>query len=193
MVEPLYAGMQQLGLLPCRLVGFSFGGMTAGLLVAEHPDVAAQLVLVGAPAMGVTDAPQLHLKGWRHLPDAAAQREVHRYNIAELMLHDATLIDDETLALHEANVCRDRLPLRQLAGTDILARTLPRIACPVAAIYGAHDALYRNHMDALEAKYRAVTPHLLGIDVVADSGHWVQHERPTAFLQHLIRYLTTTL
>ena len=75
MVEPLYQGMQQLGLLPCQLVGFSFGGMTAGMLAAAHPDAAERLVIVGAPAMGVVPEKQFSLKGWRHLPDAAQQRD----------------------------------------------------------------------------------------------------------------------
>ncbi len=53
----------------------------------------------------------------------------HQYNLAALMLADARQIDRATLALHTANVQRDRLPRRRLASTDILRQTLPRITC----------------------------------------------------------------
>ena len=185
MVEPLYQGLQQLGLLPCQLVGFSFGGMTAGLLAAAHPDVAERLIVVGAPAMGVVPTKQFTLRGWRHLPDAERQREVHRYNLGALMLWDTDKIDDAALALHQHNVHRDRLPRRRLANTDILAQSLPQIRVPVAAIYGAHDALYNTYMGALVDKFRAVTPQLLDAVLIADSGHWVQYEQPERFLQAL--------
>src|SRR6218665_1440121 len=59
-----------LGTQRCDLVGFSFGGLTAGLLAAACPQRAARLVLVGAPAMGVSDAGAVVLRGWRHLEDA---------------------------------------------------------------------------------------------------------------------------
>ena len=189
MVEPLYAGMQQLGLLPCQLVGFSFGGMTAGMLAAAHPDAAERVVIVGAPAMGVVPQKQFSLKGWRHLPDVAQQREVHRYNLGALMLWDAAKIDDDALALHQQNVQRDRLPRRRLSNTDILAQSLPQINVPVVAIYGAHDALYKAYMGALADKYRAVTPQLVDFIQIADSGHWVQYEQAEAFMHALLPLL----
>ena len=189
MVEPLYQGMQQLGVLPCQLVGFSFGGMTAGLLAAAHPDVAARLVLVGAPAMGVVPHKQFTLRGWRHLPDVDRQRDIHRYNLGALMLWDSAKIDDEALALHEHNVLRDRMPRRRASGTDVLAQALPQIQVPVAAIYGAHDALYKTYIGALGDKFRTVTPQLLDFVLVPDSGHWVQYEQADAFSAALQRVL----
>ncbi|MCS4293324.1 pimeloyl-ACP methyl ester carboxylesterase [Comamonas sp. BIGb0152] len=191
MLAPLRAGMVQLGLLPCQLMGFSFGGMTAAMLTAAYPDAVERLVLVGAPAMGVVPEKQFSLKGWRHLSDPAEQLEMHRYNLGALMLWDAAKIDDQALALHQHNVLRDRLPRRRLANTDILAQSLPQIACPVAAIYGAYDALYKSYMPALEHKYRAVTPQLQAFVRVPDSGHWVQYEQPDAFLATLLPLLAS--
>lgn len=191
MLAPLHAGMAQLGLLPCQLMGFSFGGMTAAMLAAAYPQAVERLVLVGAPAMGVVPEKQFSLKGWRHLSDPAAQLEMHRYNLGALMLWDAAKIDDQALALHQHNVLRDRLPRRRLANTDILAQSLPQIACPVAAIYGAYDALYKSYMPALEHKYRAVTPQLQAFVRLPDSGHWVQYEQPEAFMAVLLPLLTS--
>lgn len=191
MLAPLHAGMAQLDLLPCQLMGFSFGGMTAAMLAAAYPQAVERLVLVGAPAMGVVPEKQFSLKGWRHLSDPAEQLEMHRYNLGALMLWDAAKIDDRALALHQHNVLRDRLPRRRLANTDILAQSLPQIACPVAAIYGAYDALYKSYMPALEQKYRAVTPQLQAFVLLPDSGHWVQYEQPEAFLATLLPLLAS--
>ena len=186
---PLADGLRALfGPRACDLVGFSFGGLTSGLMLAAHPELARQLVLVGAPAMGVAPKRQFALKAWRHLPEAG-QIENHRYNLAELMLKDASLIDGLALDLHIANVVRDRMPRRRLARTDALARALPSVACPVHAIYGRSDALYREWIVALEDAYAAAAPDFRGLALIEDAGHWVQFERPQAFLQALLAAL----
>ena len=191
LVRPLADGLNVLlGGEPCDLVGFSFGGLTAGLLLAEHPALARRLVLVGAPAMGVTPDRQFELKAWRHLPSAAEQEAVHRFNLAALMLNDASLIDGLALELHIANVQRDRLPRRRLAHTDILARSLPRVRCPVFAIYGAHDALYKAWIHQLEDAFEAAAPDFRGLVLIPEAGHWVPFERPEAFDDALLTVLT---
>ena len=190
LVVPLAEGLQALLVgVPCDLVGFSFGGMTAGMLLADHPALARRLVLVGAPAMGVTPDRQFELKAWRHLPTAAEQENVHRFNLGALMLRDTSLIDGLALELHIANLQLDRMPRRRLAHTDILARSLARVSCPVHAIYGAHDALYKGWISQLEAAYQAAAPDFRGLTLIPDTGHWVQFERPDAFDDALLAVL----
>ena len=190
LVAPLAEGLSGLlGGVPFDLVGFSFGGMTAGMLLAEYPALARRLVLVGAPAMGVTPERQFELKAWRHLPTAAEQEAVHRFNLAALMLKDASLIDGLALELHIANLQRDRMPRRRLAHTDILARSLPRVRCPVHAIYGAHDALYKAWIHQLEDAFNAAAPDFRGLVLIPEAGHWVQFERPEAFDAALLAVL----
>lgn len=182
MLEPLEQGLTQiLGHGACDLVGFSFGGMTAGMWLARHPSRGRRLVLVGAPAMGVVPERQFRLKGWRHLESEAARSAVHRHNLAELMFHDATLIDDDVMGLHVANVMRDRLPRRRLSATDVLARALREVPCPVHAIYGVHDALYRQWIHHLRGAFEAATPDFRGLTLIQGAGHWVQYEAPDAF------------
>jgi pimeloyl-ACP methyl ester carboxylesterase len=188
LIEPLAEGLRALfGPRPCDLVGFSFGGLVAGLLLAKRPELARQLVLVGAPAMGVTPGRQFELKAWRHLP-AGQQIEAHRHNLATLMLSDAALIDAQdalALRLHIANALRDRMPRRRQAHTDALARALTRIDCPVHAIYGRNDALYKRWISALQSAYAAATPHFRALTLIEDAGHWVQFERPQPFMRAL--------
>ena len=174
----------------CDLVGFSLGGLVAGLLLARQPQRARQLVLVGAPAMGVVPQRPYALRGWRHLPPER-QDAVHRYNLAELMLADAALIDADdglALVLHRANVQRDRLPRRRPATPDALARALPALSCPVHAIYGRSDALYRQWITALPQAF-AVAPGFTGLSFIEQAGHWVAFEQPQAFVAVLLKVL----
>jgi 2-hydroxy-6-oxonona-2,4-dienedioate hydrolase len=181
-VAPLAESLRALtGGQAVDLVGFSFGGMTAGMLLAEHPRLARRLVLVGAPAMGVVPSRQFQLKAWRHLRDPGEQEAIHRHNLAALMLHDAALIDGLALEIHITNVLRDRMPRRRLSATDILARALARVVCPVHAIYGAHDALYKSWISELDMAYARAAPDFHGLTLIPDAGHWVQFEAADAF------------
>lgn len=190
MTAPLADGLRQLlGGTPCELVGFSFGALVAGLLLAERPTLARRLVLVGAPGMGVAPGRQFELRAWRHLDSAEARRQAHRHNLAALMLHDAARIDALTLDIHIANVRRDRLPRRRLSHTDLLARRLGAVPCPVHAIYGAHDAVYGPYLPRLPAAFAAATPRFADLQWVAGAGHWVQYEAPAAFHAALLAAL----
>ncbi len=190
LVEPLRTGLQALmGERPVDLVGFSFGGLTAGLLLAAYPALAQRLVLVGAPAMGVVPRRQFELKAWRHLDDPEARLAVHRHNLAALMLHDPQQIEGLALELHLANMQQDRMPRRRLSGTDILARSLPRIPCAVHAIYGRHDTLYRDYMEPLAYAYAAAAPDFRGMTLIEHAGHWVQFEQAHAFNAALLAAL----
>jgi pimeloyl-ACP methyl ester carboxylesterase len=84
---------------------------------------------------------------------------------------------------------RDRAPRRRLAHTNILARTLPRVRCPVKAIYGAHDAIYRHYVHQLEAAFAAAAPDFQGLTLIPDAGHWVQFEAPEALDAALLAVL----
>ena len=179
--EPLEQGLQSLlGSQACDLVGFSFGGMVAGLLAAQFPARVARLVLVGAPGLGIAPEKAIRLRAWRHLSDAGQRDGVHRANLAALMLLHPDSITEAALRLHVANVLRDRMKGRSLSRTDVLARSLGRVAAPVHAIYGREDALYRGRLHELEPVLRQA-PGFKTLTFLEDAGHWVQFERPAAF------------
>ncbi len=187
LVAPLLSGLQSL--LDGRsfdLVGFSFGGLVGGLMAAACPPALRRLVIVGAPLLGVGTRP-VRLKEWRHL-EADAAIEVHRSNLAALMLHRPESVSPLALALHQAHIPLDRLRRRAMARTDLLARTLATVTCPLVAIHGEHDVLYRDQLAQVEAvlddlpalRWRMAIPH---------AGHWVQFEAAQAFDQALARAL----
>ena len=179
----------QFPLQAVRLVGFSFGGMTAGMLAAAYPHLVAQLVVVGAPGIGLTSKHPFRLKGWRHLEDPRDQLRHHVFNLGELMLHDPCGIDRDTVALHVHNVQRDRLARRRISSTDILVCSLAQVQCPVAAIYGACDALYPGTLDEVEALMAGHARQWQGMQRIAGAGHWVQYEQPEAFHAALLPLL----
>ena len=189
---PLAHGLQcLLGEQACDLVGFSFGGMVAGMVAAQFAARVARLVLVGAPGLGIAPEKAIRLRAWRHLADAAERDEVHRGNLAALMLLHPESITETALRLHEANVLRDRMKGRSLSRTDVLARALVQVNAPVHAIYGAEDALYQGRMEALEPALRHA-PGFTGLTLVEGAGHWVQFERAEAFNKALLSALSTT-
>ncbi len=189
--EPVEAGLAQLlGPLACDLVGFSFGGMVAGFMAQRFPARVKRLVLVGAPGMGIDPVQPVQLRGWRHLDDPLARNAVHRSNLAALMLHREAAITELAVRVQSANVVRDRMVRRSLARTDVLARSLQAVHCPVHAIYGLEDVLYRGRADALQSALRQA-PDFKGLRWIADAGHWVQFEQPAVFDEALHSALQT--
>jgi pimeloyl-ACP methyl ester carboxylesterase len=156
-------------------------------MAAAEPARVRRLVLLGAPGLGLRDK-RLALTSWRTLQDPAQRLEAHRSNLATLMLHRPEAVDALAVALQAANVPRDRMHRRKLALTDILARTLPTLACPVDAIYGAEDALYCDALPALRAKI-AAAPEFGELVLVPGAGHWVQYEAARETNEALVRLL----
>jgi 2-hydroxy-6-oxonona-2,4-dienedioate hydrolase len=181
LTEPVEHGLQQLlGATSCDLVAFSFGGMVAGFIAAQFPARAYRLVLVGAPGLGVASRNTITLTAWRHLSDAAEREAVHRKNLAALMLYRLEAITPLALRLHTDNTFRDRMKGRRLAYSEALAQALADVRCPVHAIYGRQDALYRQRQDALLQALQSA-PHFQGLHWIEGAGHWVQFEAPEAF------------
>lgn len=178
---PMEAALQALlGDAPVDLVGFSFGSMVAAFMAAQRPARVRRLVLCGAPALGVEPAAPLVLKAWGHLAPGPALDAAHRENLARLMLARPESIDALALAIHAANLPRDRMRLRRLSRTDVLLRTLREVRCPVWGIWGSEDVLYRGAADRI-APALAAAPDFRGLALVPGAGHWVQFEDAPAF------------
>ena len=158
------------------VMGFSFGGMTAGLLAADHPQLIQKLVLVGVPGLGLFGK-VLPMRGMSFEMSATAQRDVHRHNLKAMMLANEGSITEEVIDLQQANVARDRMRRRRIARTDVLAQAQLRWQCPVHGVWGAKDALYSGTLDQVPQ----VLSQLQTFTVVPDAGHWVMFERPEAF------------
>lgn len=188
--QPVEDGLRMLlGERRCDMVAFSFGSMVAGFIAEQFLSRVAQLVLVGAPGLGIAPQSPLQLHSWRHLTDTAARDAVHRHNLGVLMLYRQEAITETALRLHVANVERDRMKGRSLARTDVLLRALALVHCPVSAIYGAEDVLYRGRMAELAAALKKA-PDFRGLKLLENVGHWAQYEQPEAFNTALLSALS---
>lgn len=180
-VAPLVEGLDLLlGERPVDVVGFSFGSLVAALLASRHPRRVSRLVLVGAPVVPLQRGRGVELKPWSRASSAQDRAKVHRHNLAAIMLHRPGSIDELALALHAANVPRDRMRRRRLVTTSAMQDAVARFDFPFSAIYGAEDVLVRTVWPEVEAVLRA-NPCFRGTTVIAEAGHWVQYEESQRF------------
>ena len=185
----LELGLQRLiGDQPVDLVGFSFGGLVAGLWAQARPARVARLVLVGSPGLSADLLPPLDLRRWDALPAGAARAAVHRHNLLQLMLAREGAATPLAVSLHAANVERDRLRKRRLMLTAALAPVLPQLTCPVHGIWGACDVLYRHRLPLIR-EVLSTAPGFQSLDLLPQAGHWVQFEAAEAFNAALARRL----
>ena len=179
--EPMHDALQALlGDAAVDMVGFSFGTMVAVLMAARWPRRVRRLVLSGPPALGVKSPWKLDLQAWSHLAPGPALDAVLRQNLAALMLARPQSIDELALALHAANLPRDRMRLRRLSRTNVILDTLPAVRCPVYGLCGHDDALYLGVQDQL-APALAAAPAFRGLTLIGQAGHWVQFEDAQAY------------
>jgi 2-hydroxy-6-oxonona-2,4-dienedioate hydrolase len=177
----LERGLQQLaGDAAVDMAGFSFGGLTAGIWAHEVPGRVARLVLVGVPSLSNELLKPLDLRVWHTTPPGLARDVLHRHNLLQLMLAREHSADALAVALHGANVERDRMRKRRLMLVDVLARILPALPMPVSGIWGTEDALYVTRRE-LVSRVLATAPAFRSMTWIDGAGHWVPFEDAPAF------------
>lgn len=173
----------------CDLVGFSFGALACGFLAVRHPKRVRRFVLSGAPGLSAETVRTFPLRSWHRVPAGPQRDAILRHNLRALMLAHDESIDALALAVQNANVVRDRMRRRRLMRTDVLARMLPQIECPVAGVWGAEDALYRTRLPVIESALSQARD-FRSLVLIPDAGHWVQYERAAAYNAALNEILT---
>lgn len=160
------------------IIGFSFGGLLGGYLAAQGSTIIKSLILVGVPALGLTQKP-LPLRGLRAEMTTSQIDAVHRHNLEIMMIYDSYLIDEVTLELQKENIARDRLRRRRIARSDVLVHLQRKWRCTVHGIWGEQDALYLGLLGAVREKLSNCD--LRSFTVIPKAGHWVQFEQAQAF------------
>jgi len=180
-----------IGTQPVDLVGFSFGGLVAGLWAQAVPARVARLVLVGSPGLSAELLPPLDLRRWDLQPAGPASLAAHRHNLLQLMLANEASATELAVTLHAHNVERDRLRRRRLMLTDALVPVLATLHCPVHGIWGAQDVLYRHRLPLIR-QVLSSAPGFQSLELLPDAGHWVQFEAAETFNAALARALHGT-
>lgn len=183
--------IEHLGLAPCRVVGFSLGGIIVQELLVARPDLVYRAVLMAT--LGRTDA----------LTEALAKAEIElcdsgvklppRYQATLYALHNLsrdTLNDADRLGdwldVFELSAV-DLTAVRRQLGLQLIANRLPayrRISCPCLVIGFADDLVTRPHLcrelaEAIPgARYREID----------GCGHFGYLERPGAVNEAMIEF-----
>ena len=124
--------------------------------------------------------PPLDLQRWDHLAAGDARDAAHRRNLLTLMLAQPASATPLAVALHAANVERDRLRRRRLMLTDALLPVLAKLRCPLHGIWGAQDVLYAHRLPLI-GQVLSRAPGFVSLELLPKAGHWVQFEAAEAF------------
>lgn len=165
----------------CDLIGFSFGGVIAGLVASIRRPIRS-LILVGSGGLGVIRRAN-PLQGVRD-KTGAVRDEAHRANLRAWMIADPARIDPLAVAIQDWNSRHARFDSRPIGFSDVLLPALPKVDAPIVGIWGAHDHGVQGEPHRAEAVLRAVRPDT-DFRVIAGGGHWVAYEAPDAFAQAL--------
>ena len=175
-----------------HLVGFSFGGRLVGEMAAQRPDKVASATFVAPGGLGIADAPRPDLAKFRPRMTEAEIVEVHRQNLAGLMIADPDAIDDLALHIQQYNTRRTRFRMMtswpKEDSWEGLARVLPEITVPVNGIWSTRDAFAGDSVVERMDLLRRIHPDSQ-IRLLEGVGHWMQYEAPEAFNQLLFELL----
>ncbi|MBN9564183.1 MAG: alpha/beta fold hydrolase [Alphaproteobacteria bacterium] len=169
------------------IAGFSFGGMISSLVAALHGERVRSLTVNGPGGLGGR-ARTLDLVPVRD--KIGAERVAgHRINLARLMIHDPTHIDDLALEIQEWHSVRNRLRTPLLSRSMSTAEALAEVRAPkVGAIYGEFDAPAYPQIDERETLLRNIRPDL-DFRVIRGAGHWTSYEAAETFNATLLEML----
>ncbi|WP_245672418.1 alpha/beta fold hydrolase [Nocardia anaemiae] len=196
--------LDELGIASAHLVGNSYGGAAALRLAIERPEKVDRLVLMGPGGVGTTRA--LPTDGLNELLNyyrgsGPSREKIIRF-IREYLVFDGSAVPDELIekrfqASIEPQVVAEP-PLRRPSG-PLALRTLWRmdftrdsrlreVTHPTLVIWGAADKVNRPQ----GARMLAEAMPNCDVYMAANTGHWVQWERPDLFNTLTTAFLEAT-
>jgi 2-hydroxy-6-oxonona-2,4-dienedioate hydrolase/4,5:9,10-diseco-3-hydroxy-5,9,17-trioxoandrosta-1(10),2-diene-4-oate hydrolase len=185
--------LDELGVEKAHLVGNSYGGAAALRLTLDRPDRVDRLILMGPGGIGTTRG--LPTKGLNKLfgyyGGEGPSRDKLASFIRDYLVHDGAAVDDDLIDVrYEASIQPEVVanpPLRRPSGPGALRtlwrmdftrdRRLARATTPTLVIWGADDKVNRPSGGATLAR----TMPDCDLYLAANTGHWVQWERPDLF------------
>jgi 2-hydroxy-6-oxonona-2,4-dienedioate hydrolase len=170
-------------------IAFSFGAIVTASLAVLDPACVRSLILVGSVGLGIARR-RPPIRMLRKISDPTARLDALKGNLAAMMIADPNRVDDLAAFIHDRNTRSVQLKSSAISATEPLAGLLPKMRCPVQAVWGRQDNLYPPNTDERVVLFGRL--HHPSVPVFIDpGGHWVQYENPDAFnafvLGHLAR------
>jgi pimeloyl-ACP methyl ester carboxylesterase len=205
--EDVYQLVRSLGCEKINLVGHDYGGSTAYVLAAEHPELVERLVVIECAPAGLGETSEVPLVpgggAWHrvfHLvPDLpellVAGREklylswfYQHYSRNPSAISD-TDVDEYLRTYSQPGAMKAGFEYYRAYFNDTkrgreYARTklqMPVLAIGADSVYGA----------SVEACMRQAAINVQGV-VIANCGHFVPEEHPKTLIQHILKFITAS-
>jgi pimeloyl-ACP methyl ester carboxylesterase len=160
------------------VVGFSFGGVIAGLVAANLGARLRSLTLIGTGGLG---PPNRAVELVRVRDKTGEERAAaHRENLLRMMLAQRSSVDALAIEIQEQNTARARLNSGFMWISPVLHEALPRVAGPVRGFWGEHEMTDRAMLDTRIGLLRQARPDA-PVTVLPGVGHWAFYEAAPAF------------
>lgn len=166
------------------LGGFSFGGLTAARFGAGRGAV-RRLALIGSGGHGTLRRMTAQMINWRAAPDREAERAALLHNLAALMLHDASAIDELAFAIHDISCHGTRFRSKEVSQSGGLQQAIGTMSVPTLLLWGEFDVTADPR--PLVAQLAAEGPAREGV-VIDGAGHWAQYERADEVNARLVEF-----
>ena len=177
-----------------HLAGFSFGGFVAAQMAVRLGARTASLSMTGGAGYGAPEGRPFTLDSKRRMtrrlgrePSREELREMHRENLAKLMIWDREKLDDWAVEMQRRNVERTRFDSRRLSWADGTPELIGRLCCPVMVVYGEHDAAAVPPIAERFERCRAARPDV-ETRLIPDCGHWAMYEAPDVLNRLLLDF-----
>lgn len=173
---------------PFSVAGFSFGGLTAAAVAARLRERVRSLTMIGPGGFRQNEAFRLDLPAKDPGMSDADINDLHRRNMATLLIHDSALIDDTLVALQRHNIEHADFNGRKLGYGDHLTTYLPQVTCPTQLFLGEKDPLPNPSVAARAAHICDLSPQCQ-VHIVSGASHWANYEGADRINPLMIKFI----
>jgi pimeloyl-ACP methyl ester carboxylesterase len=199
----MHTFMLQLGIHHAAVVGHDIGLMVAYAYAAQFPREVSKLALIDAPIPGVgpwvkvlliQDTPQFHLFGPYAEQLVAGHERLYLDHIWDVNAYHPSRVTDATRAFYARSYAQPRnmhaamsyfKGFYQDADDNIVFAKTP-LTMPVLAMGG------EKSLGPLMPGFAKAVATNVQVSLIPDSGHWVMDENPSATMEVLIRFLSSS-
>ncbi|QIL80099.1 alpha/beta hydrolase [Diaphorobacter sp. HDW4A] len=170
LVQALRHGIEdQLGKQPFHLIGFSFGGLIAGKVAQNMPQIRT-LTLLGSAGHGMRRPREVAMQNWRDFVGEERAMAL-KQNLEAFML--AGEADAHACWIHEQSCEKTRFYSKTYSHKPLLADALPDVLAPMLLLWGEKDVTAEP---VKAAEFLAQNRQEREWMVIPNAGHWVQYD-----------------
>ena len=175
-----------------HVVAFSWGCTLTAMMMKDMAPLLKSVMLTGPAAVG--DLPRrVTMKALVKRTPEMGREEVlaaQRENLARLMIHQGSRIDDTAVAIQDINTSKARFRSPPYARSTLVIDGVRGTTTPLFVIYGDHDAPAYPDLEARRRLFQDARPDVR-FELVADAGHWLQYELPELFNDNCIEWINS--